>query len=83
MTCPQHADGEHAFLPGHAQFVTNDGRRMHPTVRESWRSGMFCRCGAEAFGEEAERARAALRETAKVRALQWGREAGEQGRLWE
>ena len=80
--CPQHADGEHRYRPGQRQLTTVDGRRAHPTVKESWLKGLFCICGAECPPSQVAAVRAALAETQALRAVHWGDEGGaEQGRM--
>ena len=56
-----------------------DGKFLHPTEKDGWRAGLFCRCGAECPpGREEMEVRAALAETARLRALRFRQEPGEQ-----
>ena len=81
MSCPQYENGIHIYHPGKRQIASGDGTRYHPTVKESWRPGLFCLCGAECPPSEEPAVRAALAETERVRRLAWGAERAEQGRL--
>lgn len=73
---------QHTYHPGKKQIEGPNGTRYHPTVKDSWVSGLFCACGVECPPSEEDAVRAALKETARVRAMKWGGERGLQGMLW-
>ena len=73
---------EHIYHPGKKQIMGPGGQRYHPSVKESWMSGLFCACGAECPADEEPAVREALAATARLRVMRWGTESAVQARLW-